>query len=191
MPRKRPVVAQLEHFYTTARGESDRLEERIVHVGFSGEALRQALASEIETRRVALEHIAFCLRLCDPSWKPVAGVRRRKKSSPLANRDLLSRAYDVLRDADRPLTSAEIMERSAHRPQGLSAAAARTPELRSALTTLLRAEERRGAVTSHGKRPLRWKIRLSAGELAARARDVASALDQASSTAANTLASGY
>jgi hypothetical protein len=166
--RKRPVIARLEHHYGRIRGELQHIQARIVAAGVSGPALAEYLDldTEVARYREMLEHLAACLRLEEPDWNPKHITPRppRAKRSPFDRGKLMNMAYDILREAREPISSSEILD-GLWKKDRLTRAQSRDDELRSALTTLLRRQERLGAVRSHEGRPLRWSIIKSPGQI--------------------------
>jgi len=157
--RKRPVISQLERHYSRICGELQIIAEEVVAAGTAGEALAAAREPEAQRCRDMLTHIEACLHLFEPDWTSghIQPRRTRVRRSPLEHKELLNRAYDVLREAPRPISSREVLE-ALGRAGHLTIPESRRPELRSALTTLLRGQESWNAVRSHGQRPLRWSI---------------------------------
>ena len=69
----------------------------------------------------------------------------------------MTMAYDILREVPEPITTSALLE-GLWLAGRITRAQSQDPELRTALTNLLRGQERVGAVRSHGRRPLRWSI---------------------------------
>ena len=158
--RKRPAVSELERHYSRFSDERQRLEAAIVHAGVSGPALRQAHASELGRCETMLAHLVACLELIEPGWTVAhVQVKRHRRSKPVIERSaLMDRAYAILRETTTPLTTAEVVELSARREDGLTLAQAHDPALRSALTTLLRRQAKAGGVRASRGSPVRWSI---------------------------------
>ena len=156
--RRSPVLFALERHYRDHWGELRKIEAEIVNSGFVGDALRRRMGPQIATLKAALTHIEFCLQLFEPDWRRdrVQPKKPRKPGNPDKWGRLLNMAYDVLRDSlATPLTTVEIIDELWKRGRIRSR---ERDESRSRLTTLLRGQERLGAVRSHGVRPLAWSI---------------------------------
>ncbi len=156
--RKRPAVSELDRHYSRFTDERQRIEEEIIHAGVSGPELRATKQARIDWLDLMREHLIACLGLVEPSWRPSERKRHRTAKPTIERRVLLSRAYDVLRAFDEPLSVAQIVELSARRADGLTLAQAHDQALRAALTTLLRGQARVGAVRAVGQRPIKWLI---------------------------------
>lgn len=157
MAHKQHAVSQLERHYRRIRGELAQIEEEIVRAGTSGPVLRDRRAPELVPRNEMLAHIAACIGLFDPDWAPVQAppIKPRKPSDPDKWGRLLNWAYDVLRPAPEPMTSVEILDALWKTGRVTKKQA---QDYRARLTTLLRGQERLGAVRSTGARPLHWSI---------------------------------
>lgn len=158
--RKRPAVSELERHYSRFRDERQRIEEEIIHAGVSGSELRATRQLRIDQLDHKLACLHECLELIEEGWSPerLPGKRYRRGKPTRDRRQLLSFAYDVLREATGPMATAEIMEASVHRAPGLTPAQAADQGLRAALTTLLRGQARAGAIQDYRGRPVRWRI---------------------------------
>ena len=157
--RKRPVLARLEHHYKRISGELQRMAADVVGAGVAGNALAARQEPETSSRRAMLTQLEACLRLEDPAWSPkrMTPIPPRIKRNPFDRGMLLSMGYDVLREAAQPISTSEILD-GMWKIGRLTRTQSQDDEMRAALTTLLRRQERVGAVRSDGKRPLRWSI---------------------------------
>lgn len=153
------AAVQLERHYSYIKGELQALAGEITAAGAAGAALAAYRELDAVSRRAMLVHIEACMALFEPEWSPeqVEPRHRRRARRGLDRGKLLSMAYDVLREAPRPISSSEIVE-ALGRADRLTRAQTRDPALRSALTTLFRDQEAKRAVRSHGLRPLRWSV---------------------------------
>jgi hypothetical protein len=161
--RKPPTVSQLERKYREFWGQVVVIEEAIVAAGVVGPDLRSRRQPDLDALHAMLGHIEACIRLFEESWTrdQVQSLKPRKPIDPDRWGKLLNWAYDILRAAPAPMTSSEILDQL-WRIDKVSAI--ERDDWRSRLTTLMRGQQKVGAVRSDGRRPLRWSIIKSPGQ---------------------------
>jgi hypothetical protein len=150
--RKRTVVSQLEKHHTRVRTALQILVPK-----WHG--------SEIAEHEETLGHLTACLRLFEPDWAPPPKVGKRPclPVTPFEHGKLLNMAYDVLREAQEPISSLEIMT-ALGKSGRVSGFHSRSYTPRRDLTTLLLGQVRVGAIRREGLRPIRWSIIHSPGQ---------------------------
>lgn len=109
----------------------------------------------------AMRHVEAVLKLLDPGYSlRKISIRRRKPNVYFKRGTIFRAALDVLREADKPLTSAEVALRM-FAAQGVSPDRQAARDLEGGVRAALKA--RAGdTVRAIGNSPVRWQIALTA-----------------------------
>jgi hypothetical protein len=111
---------------------------------------------EAERLRQAMRHVEAVLKLLDPSYSLRSIAVRRRKVNPWFKRGtLLRHALDVLRTADKPLTTREVVLRMLAAKGVTNASGKQIHDLFGGVQAALRTYK--GATVSNsGQSPARW-----------------------------------
>ena len=156
-PRARPAVSILEDHYRRILGEMQELALNLAPSPPT--SVGPEMPAAIEERRALLNAIGTCSRLIEPHWtRDHLRPKKTRAQSKLPYRELLHMSYEVLRPAEEPISTAEIMLELWRRGR-LSEELAHDQSLRAALTQSLRLQALKGAVTQSGRpRNSRWIV---------------------------------
>lgn len=127
-----------------------------LHAELAGKILDNR--AEAERLRLSMIHVEAVLKLLDPTFEVRRIAVRRRKPNPWFRRGTVWRAVmDVLREAQGPLTAAEIVARMLAAKGVTEADPKAVRELEGAVRAALQKRIEMG-VSSDGGHPVRWTL---------------------------------
>jgi hypothetical protein len=169
--RHDPIGGALKGLYRRRLGMLQWIEappKTMDRASRDGDAFRAAApgrAAEAEKIKEDLPHIAYVVRLYDPTWDPASAKpirpHTKHRATPKPRGGWALAMLTVLRGTHEPLTVTEIVEAICDQHDIINETVSDRQRCHTAVTGALRTRSRQGLVIKHDGRPVRWSLKRS------------------------------